>query len=123
MAYSNSFLSHYEILLIAQENVIRKIFLFYHEIVCYVYSLELPRRGESNEYTKNNYCVENQNYFLKLSLFAAWPGVTINPQWLELPISRKNFHGPKDVRAIEVWLYFLKHVKRLFLESNEHTQK
>ena len=25
------------------------------------------------------------------------------PHW---PISRTNFHGPKDVRAIEVWLYF-----------------
>ena len=30
----------------------------------------------------------------------------INPQWLELSMSRTNFHGPKDVRAIEVWLYF-----------------
>ena len=30
----------------------------------------------------------------------------INPQWLELPMSRTNFHGPKDVRAIEVRLYF-----------------
>ena len=29
----------------------------------------------------------------------------INPQWPELPISRINFHGPKDVRAIEVLLY------------------
>ena len=29
----------------------------------------------------------------------------INPQWLELPMSRTNFHGPKDVRAIEVRLY------------------
>ena len=29
----------------------------------------------------------------------------INPQWLELPISRIDFHGPKDVRAIEVRLY------------------
>ena len=29
----------------------------------------------------------------------------INPQWLELPMSRMNFHGPKDVRAIEVRLY------------------
>ena len=29
----------------------------------------------------------------------------INPQWLELPMSRANFHGPKDVRAIEVRLY------------------
>ena len=31
----------------------------------------------------------------------------INPQWLELPMSRTNFHGPKDVRAIEVRLYNL----------------
>ena len=29
----------------------------------------------------------------------------INPQWLELPMSRTNFHGPKDIRAIEVRLY------------------
>ena len=30
----------------------------------------------------------------------------INPQWLELPMSRTNFHGPKDVGATEVRLYF-----------------
>ena len=29
-------------------------------------------------------------------------GAMINSQWLELPISRTIFHGPKDVRAIEV---------------------
>ena len=29
----------------------------------------------------------------------------IIPQWLELPMSRTNFLGPKDVRAIEVRLY------------------
>ena len=29
----------------------------------------------------------------------------INPQWLELPMSRTNFHGPKDIRTIEVRLY------------------
>ena len=29
----------------------------------------------------------------------------IKPQWLELPMFRTNFHGPKDVRAIEVRLY------------------
>ena len=29
----------------------------------------------------------------------------INPQWLELSMSRTNFNGPKDVRAIEVRLY------------------
>ena len=26
----------------------------------------------------------------------------LNPQWLELPMSQTNFHGPKDVGAIEV---------------------
>ena len=31
----------------------------------------------------------------------------INSQWLELPMSRTNFHGPKDVRAIEVRLYIV----------------
>ena len=31
----------------------------------------------------------------------------INPQWLELPMSRTNFHGPKDVRAIEVRLFMV----------------
>ena len=30
----------------------------------------------------------------------------INPQWLELLMSRTIFYGPKDVRAIEVRLYF-----------------
>ena len=41
----------------------------------------------------------------KLSPFSSWPGALINPQWLELPMSRTNSHGPKDVRAIEVRLY------------------
>ena len=36
---------------------------------------------------------------------ASRPGVINNPHWLELPLSRTNFHGPKDVRAIEVPLY------------------
>ena len=30
----------------------------------------------------------------------------IDPQWLEQPISRTNFHGPKDFRALEVRLYY-----------------
>ena len=29
----------------------------------------------------------------------------INPRWLELPMSRIYFHGPKNVRTIEVLLY------------------
>ena len=34
----------------------------------------------------------------------------INPHWLELPLSRTNFHGPKGVRAIEVLLYLYRMV-------------
>ena len=30
-----------------------------------------------------------------------------NPQWLELPMSRTNFHGPKDIRASEVFHWSL----------------
>ena len=29
----------------------------------------------------------------------------IKPRWFELPMSRTNFYGPKDVRAIEVRLF------------------
>ena len=53
-----------------------------------------------------NYCVENRENFPKLSLFASWPGTMINPHWLELPMSRTIFYGRKDVRAIEVRLYY-----------------
>ena len=31
-------------------------------------------------------------------------GAMINPQLLKLPIRRTDFHGPKDVLAIEVCL-------------------
>ena len=47
----------------------------------------------------------NRNDFPKLSMFVSWPGAMITPQWLELAISRINFHGPKDDRAIDVRLY------------------
>ena len=54
MAYSNSFLSPYEILPIVQENkYLGKPFLFCHEIERCVYSLESPHRGDSNEYTQH----------------------------------------------------------------------
>ena len=35
-----------------QDLVVEPIFIFYHENVCRVYSLELPHRGNSNEYTQ-----------------------------------------------------------------------
>ena len=45
---SNSFLSPYENPPIAKKQVFRGIFLFYHEIVCCVYSLE-----SADEYTQH----------------------------------------------------------------------
>ena len=57
---SNSFFSPYKILLVAQENKYLGIFfsfLFYHGIVCCVYSLESPHRGDSNEYTQHTIIV------------------------------------------------------------------
>ena len=56
MANSNSLLSPYEILPIAPENR-GKIFLFYHEIVCCVYSLELSHQGDSNEHIQQTIIV------------------------------------------------------------------
>ena len=54
IAYSNSFLSQYEILIIAQEDkYLGFFFLLYHAIVCYVYALESPHRGDSKEYTQH----------------------------------------------------------------------
>ena len=59
MANSYSFLSPYEILPKVQEKkIFRKIFLFYHEIVCCVYLLESPHRGDSNEYTQHTIIVK-----------------------------------------------------------------
>ena len=37
----------------------------------------------------------------------------INRQWLELPMSRTNLHGPKDVHVIEVRLCIAETVSRL----------
>ena len=42
----------------------------------------------------------------------------INPQWLELPLSRINFHGPKDVRAIEVLLYLESYLSYFSTKTN-----
>ena len=36
----------------------------------------------------------------KLSLFSLRPGAMIKPQWLEQPLYRTDFHGPKDVGTI-----------------------
>ena len=48
---SNSFFQYLQ----NSSNSSRKIFIFfsYHGIVCCVYSLESPHRGDSNEYTQH----------------------------------------------------------------------
>ena len=40
--------------------------------------------------------------FPELAIFASQPGAMINLHWLELPMARTLFHGPKGVQAIEV---------------------
>ena len=112
MAISNSFLSPYEFFPIDQENKYLGTFCHIdmkYIVVCWLYSLESPHRGDSNEYTQHTIIIwKVKNISLNYSPFASWPSARINPQWLELPISRTNFHGPKEVRAIKVWLYFHK---------------
>ena len=43
--------------------------------------------------------------FPDLAIFSSRPGAMINLHWLELPVARTIFHGPKGVRVIEVRLY------------------
>ena len=35
----------------SRKQIFKEIFLFYHETVCCVYSLESPHRGDSNDHT------------------------------------------------------------------------
>ena len=67
-----------------------------------VYLLESPRWGDSNENKQHTFMLKK---ILKCPYKAPWSGAIINPHWLELPLSRTNFQGPKGVRAIEVLLY------------------
>ena len=57
------FFSPYKILPIAQENKYLGIFSFYHGIVCCVYSLESPHRGDSNEYIQHTIIVKKSKRF------------------------------------------------------------
>ena len=51
--------------------------------------------------TLNIHCfMENRKDTPKLFPFASY-GALINSQWLELSLSRTNFHGPKDVRTLK----------------------
>ena len=57
MANSNSFLSPYEMLLIAQENKYFRKFSYSVKKLYVVCSLESPHRGDSNEYTQHTIIV------------------------------------------------------------------
>ena len=56
--------------------------------------------------------------FPELAVFASRPGAMINLHWLELPMARTIFHGPKGVRAIEVRQYFEKSESRYTQRQN-----
>ena len=58
MANSNSFLSPYKILPLAQENKYLGKFSYFIMKLYVVYSLELPHQGSSNEYTRHTIIVK-----------------------------------------------------------------
>ena len=55
--------------------------------------------------TPRNQTQKKQTAYRKRKEGKTFAGVMINPQWHELPMSRTDFHCPKDVRVIEVRLY------------------
>ena len=67
-----------------------------------MYSLESPQWGDSNENTQYTFILKKLEIY---PYYASWPGAIINPHWLELPLSRTNFHGPLGVRSIGALLY------------------
>ena len=96
MAHSNSFSSPYEIHPITQEN--KYSIWSSHCMLCVLIwiasssTLKMP--------------LLSRKLKKKISPYAYWHGAMINHQWLELPLPRTSFHGPKGVRVIEVWLFF-----------------
>ena len=52
--------------------------------------------------TLNHYFIEDPKDNSNLLIFAFWPGGKLNPQGLELRMSRTNLHDQKDVRVIEI---------------------
>ena len=105
----NSFLSPYKVLPIAQENKCLGKFSYFI-VKLYVectHQNHLIKAILMSTLNIQLLCRKSKKKIPKLSPFASWLGTIINPQWLELPMSWTHFHGPKDVRAIEVRLYLL----------------
>ena len=73
---------------------IRKTFLFYQKcMLCVLIRIASPS-------------IVGRKDISKWSSFASRPVAMFNPQWLKIPMSRPNFHGPKNVQACEIRLYF-----------------
>ena len=64
----------------------RFLFYFYQATSYCVYSVEAILISTPTYL----YFIEDRKDIPKLSPFASWPGAMMNPQWLELPMSRKN---------------------------------
>ena len=80
-----------------KKRIFKEIFLFNHEIVCCVYSLESPHRGDSNIYTQHTiieYKIEkvSLNYRLLLPDLAPWLAL----RGSNSPYLDNNFYGPKE---------------------------
>ena len=67
----------------SRKQIFRDFFLFYHGIVCCVYSLELPHRG----FTQHTLIVWKIKKITLNCRYLLPELVLINPQWLELPMS------------------------------------
>ena len=101
MAVSNSFLSPLEKKPIAAYLGLFSV-IFFFIVKWYIFVLDeaiLMRTHNIPSYYR-----KSKRYLY----FAFCSGATINTHLLELPLSRRYFLSPKDVRAIEVLLYFRK---------------
>ena len=101
MAKSNSFLSPYEILPIAQENKhLDKFYLStYHKPLCCVYLLETPHRGDFNEYTQHTIIVKkiektSLNYCLAKAVLTSTHNLCFEQKYekYQSPFLSENFN-------------------------------
>ena len=69
-----------------------------------VYSLELPRLGDSNENKQHTFSYRKSKIY---PYNALRPGTMINTPLLELPLSRTYFHRSKGARHLKVLLLVL----------------
>ena len=78
-----------------------KSVLFYIIMVCWVYSLESPRWGDSNEYTQHTISWENRNNSQTISFLSNWKNFVGTQKRVRISHSKRAI----GIRAIEVRLY------------------